>query len=76
MTTTTESPRWFTSSYSSNGGNCVEVAANLVATRGIVPVRDSKVPAGPVLGFGAASFASFVDGVKADGFGGSRNPAV
>lgn len=69
MTTTTESPRWFTSSYSSNGGNCVEVAANLVAARGIVPVRDSKDPAGPVLGFAAASFASFVDGVKAGEFG-------
>ncbi|MEU6943044.1 DUF397 domain-containing protein, partial [Streptomyces rubiginosohelvolus] len=35
----TESPRWFKSSYSDNGGNCVEVAANLVASQGIVPVR-------------------------------------
>ncbi|MFD4593178.1 DUF397 domain-containing protein, partial [Streptomyces rubiginosohelvolus] len=30
---TTESPRWFKSSYSSNGGDCIEVAANLAATR-------------------------------------------
>ncbi|HWU04970.1 MAG TPA: DUF397 domain-containing protein [Streptomyces sp.] len=66
---TTESPRWFTSSYSSNGGQCVEVATNLVAPRGIVPVRDSKNPAGPVLDFATSSFTSFVAGVKAGGFG-------
>ncbi|MFF2377109.1 DUF397 domain-containing protein [Streptomyces xiamenensis] len=39
---TAESPHWFTSSYSSNGGDCVEVAANLAASHGVVPVRDSK----------------------------------
>ncbi|MFJ2955378.1 DUF397 domain-containing protein [Streptomyces sp. NPDC087270] len=65
---TTESPRWFTSSYSANGGQCVEVAANLAASRGIVPVRDSKDPGGPVLAFPAAAFASFVAGVKAGEF--------
>ncbi|MFC8825133.1 DUF397 domain-containing protein [Streptomyces sp. NPDC057137] len=64
MTTTTESPRWFTSSCSNNGGACVEVAANLAATRGIVPVRDSKNPTGPVLGFPVDSFGAFVAGVK------------
>ncbi|MFD5748282.1 DUF397 domain-containing protein [Streptomyces sp. NPDC127033] len=69
MTTTTESPRWFTSSYSNNGGNCVEVAANLVASRGMVPVRDSKDPSSPVLGFPADAFASFVTCVKAGQFG-------
>ncbi|MEU6485092.1 DUF397 domain-containing protein [Streptomyces sp. NPDC046887] len=62
---TTESPRWYTSSYSDNGGACVEVATNLVPTRGTVPVRDSKVPGGPVLGFRAEAFAAFVGGVKA-----------
>ncbi|MBO0918695.1 DUF397 domain-containing protein [Streptomyces laculatispora] len=67
---TTESPCWFKSSYSSNGGDCVEVAANLVAARGIVPVRDSKTPAGPVLNVLTGSFASFVAGVKAGEFGG------
>ncbi|MFB7850121.1 DUF397 domain-containing protein [Streptomyces sp. NPDC056053] len=66
---TTESPRWFKSSYSSNGGNCIEVAANLVASRGIVPVRDSKTPHGPVLSASPASFAAFVAGVKAGEFG-------
>ncbi|MEK8144490.1 DUF397 domain-containing protein [Streptomyces sp. M10(2022)] len=66
---TTETPRWFTSSYSSNGGQCIEVAANLVASRGVIPVRDSKNPAGPVLDFPAGSFASFVAGVKTGEFG-------
>ncbi|RLL69368.1 DUF397 domain-containing protein [Streptomyces sp. Z26] len=66
---TTETPRWFTSSYSNNGGACVEVAANFVASRGVVPVRDSKVPAGPVLAVPAASFAAFVSGVAGGEFG-------
>ncbi|WP_189146917.1 DUF397 domain-containing protein [Streptomyces lacrimifluminis] len=61
---TTESPRWFTSSYSDNGGACRAVAANLVASRGLVPVRDSKNPSGPVLGFPVDAFSSFVDGVN------------
>lgn len=61
---TTESPRWFTSSYSNNGGACVEVATNLAASRGVVPVRDSKRPGGPVLDVGAGAFAAFVGGVQ------------
>lgn len=41
--------KWRKSRYSgSNGGNCVEVAGNLP---GIVAVRDSKDPDGPVLIF-------------------------
>ncbi|MCT2541797.1 DUF397 domain-containing protein [Streptomyces sp. NBC_01362] len=66
---TTESPRWFKSSRSENGGACIEVASNLVASRGVVPVRDSKNPGGPVLNVRADSFASFVAGVKAGQFG-------
>ncbi|MEU2667649.1 DUF397 domain-containing protein [Streptomyces sp. NPDC007164] len=66
---TTESPRWYKSSYSNNGGNCIEVAANLVAPLGVVPVRDSKNPGGPVLNTSAASFASFVAGVRTGAFG-------
>ncbi|THA72275.1 DUF397 domain-containing protein [Streptomyces sp. A0958] len=62
---TTESPRWYKSSYSANGGNCIEVAANLAATRGIVPVRDSKQTSGPVLNVSADAFCSFVAGVRA-----------
>ncbi|MFI9719849.1 DUF397 domain-containing protein [Streptomyces sp. NPDC052396] len=61
---TTDSPRWFKSSYSSNGGDCVEVAANLVVASGVVPVRDSKTPRRPTLGFPIGAFSSFVAGVK------------
>ncbi|MEW2120683.1 DUF397 domain-containing protein [Streptomyces sp. NPDC005474] len=65
---TTESPRWFKSSYSDNGGDCVEAAANLAASHGIAPVRDSKNPTGPALGFRADAFSSFIAGVKAGEF--------
>ncbi|MFG2766048.1 DUF397 domain-containing protein [Streptomyces rubiginosohelvolus] len=63
-----ESPCWFTSSYSNNGGNCIEVAANLTATRGIVPVRDSKAVDGPVVAVPATAFAAFVAGVQGGTF--------
>jgi hypothetical protein len=65
---TTESPRWFKSSYSNNGGQCIEVATNLAVSNGVVPVRDSKDPEGPALTFRAAEFASFMAGVKAGEF--------
>lgn len=64
----TGSPCWFTSSYSANGGNCIEVAANLAASRGIVPVRDSKVVDGPVVAVPAHAFAAFVAGVRGGTF--------
>ncbi|MBQ1028231.1 DUF397 domain-containing protein [Micromonospora sp. C95] len=49
---------WRKSSRSnSNGGACVEVADNLP---GLVAVRDSKDPAGPVLGFTPAAWRAFV----------------
>lgn len=67
----TEHPHWFTSSYSGNGGQCVEVATNLASALGTVPVRDSKNSGGPVLGLPAAAFESFVVGVKA-GFAADR----
>ncbi|MFF5566067.1 DUF397 domain-containing protein [Streptomyces sp. NPDC012623] len=65
---TTETPHWFTSSHSNNGGACVEVATNLTTTHGTVPVRDSKDPNGPALSLTAASFTTFVAGVKAGDF--------
>ncbi|MFE4826324.1 DUF397 domain-containing protein [Streptomyces sp. NPDC056672] len=65
---TTESPRWFKSSYSNNGGTCVEWAPAYVSATGVVPVRDSKDPSGPVLNVPAGAFASFVAGVKAGEF--------
>ncbi|MGW9365684.1 DUF397 domain-containing protein [Streptomyces albidoflavus] len=68
MASTSPSPRWFTSSYSNNGGNCVEVATDLVVSHGTVPVRDSKAVSGPVLGVSADAFSSFLEGVKVGRF--------
>ncbi|SCG35402.1 protein of unknown function [Micromonospora echinaurantiaca] len=49
---------WRKSSRSTNnGGACVEVADNLP---GVVAVRDSKDPTGPVLTFAPASWRAFV----------------
>ncbi|GGK91190.1 DUF397 domain-containing protein [Streptomyces flaveus] len=53
---------WHKSSYSEGGDNdCLEVADGYP---GIVPVRDSKIPEGGVLVFGASSWSAFVGGVK------------
>ncbi|MFD6873462.1 MULTISPECIES: DUF397 domain-containing protein [unclassified Streptomyces] len=49
---------WRRSSYSNGtGGECVEVADGLI---GLVPVRDSKRPAGPAVIVTAAAWAPFV----------------
>ena len=54
---------WRRSSYSNQeGGDCVEVADGF---RAVVPVRDSKVPHGPVLCVEAASWAVFIGELKA-----------
>jgi len=44
-----------------NGGQCVEVAGNLP---GIVALRDSKDPDGPVLVFGLPEWQAFIGGMK------------
>ncbi|SBT52084.1 DUF397 domain-containing protein [Micromonospora narathiwatensis] len=50
--------KWHKSTKSgSNGGDCVEVADNLP---GVVGVRDSKDPTGPVLTFGPAAWRAFL----------------
>ncbi|MEU6959508.1 DUF397 domain-containing protein [Streptomyces chrestomyceticus] len=58
---TTESPRWFKSSYSNNGGACVEAATNFIASHGVIPVRDSKNPNGPHLTLSAAAWSGLVE---------------
>jgi hypothetical protein len=56
-------PLWRKSSYSGNGGSdCVEVARNLP---GVVAVRDSKNPSGPVLTVESAEWRDFIAGMKA-----------
>lgn len=57
---------WRKSSLSgSNGGQCVEVAANLP---GAVAVRDSKNPDGAKLLFTSAGWRAFVGGIKVGDF--------
>jgi hypothetical protein len=57
---------WRKSSYSgSNGGGCVEFADNLP---GIVAVRDSKDPGGPMLAFRPDDWRAFTAAIKASVF--------
>jgi uncharacterized protein YcsI (UPF0317 family) len=60
-----EGARWITSSYSNNGGNCVEVAG---LSSGI-GIRDSKNPTGPALLIAPGSFATFVSAVRGGHYG-------
>jgi Domain of unknown function (DUF397) len=53
---------WRKSSYSSQSGNCVEVATNLPI---MVAVRDSKQPDDPRLLIPAAEWRTFVRDLKA-----------
>jgi len=54
--------RWRKSSYSGNGGECVEVGH----ARDVIAVRDTRQDeAGPVLRFSLAAWSRFADRVKA-----------
>lgn len=59
------SAQWRKSTYSGQGGECVEVAANFPA---VMPVRDSKDPEGPALLFPSDSWRSFIAAVRAGEF--------
>ncbi|MEO3812852.1 DUF397 domain-containing protein [Sphaerisporangium sp. B11E5] len=61
MTGDLRDAQWRKSSFSTDTGNCVEVASNLPGLRA---VRDSKDVAGAVLVFGPAEWAVFVGSVK------------
>jgi hypothetical protein len=51
---------WYKSSYSSDDGNCVEIAS----LPGGRAVRDSKNPEGGMLRFGHAEWSAFIGSVK------------
>lgn len=54
---------WRKSSYSGNGGgDCVEISASLP---GVIAVRDSKNPCGPLLMFTRDNWASFTTRLRA-----------
>ena len=56
---------WIKSSYSTNNGNCVEVAQ----LPGGVVMRDSKDPDGAALTFTRAEWDAFLLGIRAGEFG-------
>jgi hypothetical protein len=53
--------QWRKSSYSGQGNTCVDVAANVP---GVVAVRDSTDPDGPVLRFTADEWRELTERVK------------
>jgi hypothetical protein len=57
------STAWRKSSYSGNGGNCVEVGDGLAHA---IPVRDSKDPNGPALVFKPAAWTSFISAIRSN----------
>jgi uncharacterized protein DUF397 len=56
---------WRKSTRSNSGGNCVEVARNLP---GVVAVRNSRHPRGPVLTFSPDEWSVFLAGLLAGEF--------
>jgi len=54
---------WHKSSYSSQDGNCVEIATNLP---GMVAVRDSKAPQGPILVIGHEDWEAITRQLKGE----------
>ncbi|MFJ2442306.1 MULTISPECIES: DUF397 domain-containing protein [unclassified Streptomyces] len=43
-----------------NGGGCIEWSPTYTAAHGVVPVRDSKTPHGPVLTLAPTAWTDFV----------------
>ncbi|WP_405164985.1 DUF397 domain-containing protein [Nocardia sp. NBC_01499] len=56
---------WFKSSYSNQGGDCVEIAH---IAEGMVGVRDSKNPTGPALVFTSSAWDAFIVGAQTGQF--------
>jgi len=61
MTSDNDRPVWRKSTYSGNGGNCVEVA---FFAGGNIGVRDSKNPTGPALEFTPSEWQAFLAGAR------------
>ncbi|MFJ2577433.1 DUF397 domain-containing protein [Kitasatospora aureofaciens] len=65
--TATGSAVWRKSTHSGGSDGCIEVADGTTAVTGILPVRDSKDPNGPVLHFPSPAWRAFVTAVRARG---------
>ncbi|WP_040834149.1 DUF397 domain-containing protein [Nocardia brevicatena] len=61
------SVKWFKSSHSGGGQDCVEIA---FIGRDLIGVRDSKDPSGPALMFGSATWSAFTGWISGEQFGG------
>jgi hypothetical protein len=57
MSSARHGANWRSSTYSGGNNECVQVADHIP---GLVPVRDSKRPAGPVLRFGCDAWRAFL----------------
>ncbi|GII78613.1 hypothetical protein Sru01_35950 [Sphaerisporangium rufum] len=62
---------WRQSAFSNGGEGCVEYSVG-GATGGFRLVRDSKVPDGPVVAFGAVAWRAFIAELKIGGTGFGR----
>ncbi|MCP2337521.1 DUF397 domain-containing protein [Actinomadura rupiterrae] len=60
MTTPDKRARWVKSSYSTNGGDCVEAAV----LDGLGLIRDSKDPDGPAIGLEPEAWAQLLHCLK------------
>lgn len=64
MTEPYENADWRTSTRSGSNGACVEVATNLLASRGVVLLRDTKDRSVPPFAFTEAEWEAFIGGAK------------
>ncbi|MFF0296328.1 DUF397 domain-containing protein [Kitasatospora sp. NPDC004614] len=61
--------RWFKSSFSGNGGQCVEITTDYVTSHAVLFVRDSKDPHGPSLSVSPSAWAAFAEAAGNGKFG-------
>lgn len=53
--------KWRSSTYSGGNNECVEIAVGIPT---LIPVRDSKLPAGPVIAFTPRAWRPFISHLR------------